>query len=81
MPKQPKRELIEDVEYNDHRIEVIGQGDRMELRIDGVRRRFLKREDGFVLLEDAYQPPASSLLEAAKRLVNRQERDVERSNG
>ena len=57
---------VERIELRGHIIERRIVGDREELWIDGIRKRFLRSEQGYNLYDDAYRPPQPTLMEAAR---------------
>jgi hypothetical protein len=61
------------VEVRGHRIEVRGvAGEDESLWIDGERRQFFVSSGGYHLLDDAYRPGEKTLLEAARKHLDRQ---------
>jgi len=64
-------------ELEGHQIEVRGRaGDDESLWIDGERRQFFVSSGGYHLLDDAYRPGEKTLLEAARKHVERRARQA-----
>lgn len=57
-----------------HSVEIRTLEGREELRIDGVRTRFLVTDDGYNLADAAYDHPYKSLLDAVKGFLQPPER-------
>ena len=63
---------VERTEVGAHVIEVRSPSDPGEqLWIDGERRQFFVTSDGYRLMDDAYRPGAKTLLEAARKHLER----------
>ncbi|MFM0124581.1 MULTISPECIES: hypothetical protein [Paraburkholderia] len=61
---------IEKHEIAGHHVE-IRKAPREELRIDGVRKKFLVTKDGYNLDDAAYDKPHKTLLEAVTAFLER----------
>jgi len=61
-----------------HSVEIRRSDDREELRIDGVRTKFFKTEDGYNLDSAAYERPYKSLLAAVKAYLESGQHEYER---
>jgi len=69
--KQAKAPRSERLEIDGHQVEIQGEGDAQELRIDGVRRRFFRTSGGYVLHDDAFVPAQKTLLDAVRDHLGR----------
>jgi hypothetical protein len=58
-----------------HSVEIRTLEDREELRIDGVRTKFLVTDDGYNLADAAYDRPYKTLLDAVKGFFQAPERN------
>jgi len=60
-----------------HSVEIRRIQDREELRIDQVRTKFFRTDDGYNLHDAAYDRPYKSLLEAVKSFLERDQQEHE----
>lgn len=58
-----------------HTVEIHTFEDRQELRIDGVRKKFLVYEKGYNLADAAFEHPYKSLIDAVKASLQPQKHE------
>lgn len=58
-------------EIHGHAVAILRRKDREELWIDGIRRRYIKTDEGYNLYDDAYEPPQKSLIDAVELYLHK----------
>lgn len=75
MKESERKTHVETHKIAGHSVEIRTVDDREELRIDGVRTKFLVYKDGYNLSAAAFDRPYKSLLDAVKAFLQPQKHE------